>query len=81
MIQYDMITGLTALGAYGVLLIANNEVIKVGQEALMDTQNELVTVLGLFLSYNFVIAGLTILATTLICVISNSSLQITATGK
>ena len=78
--QYDLITGLTALAAYGVLLIANNELIKARREDMMD-QERVTDTVTLFFAYNLVIAGVTILATTLVRIVLDSSLQTLITEK
>ena len=56
--QYDLITGLTVLAAYGVLLIANNELIKAGRGDMMD-QERVTGAVTLFFAYNLVIVGVT----------------------
>ena len=78
--EYDLMVGLTALAAYGVLLIANNELVKSGREYIRDPEH-VITAVTFFLVYDLLIAGVTILTTTVIRIVLDSSLRILITEK
>lgn len=78
--EYDLMVGLTALAAYGVLLIANNELVKSGCKYIRGSEN-VTNAIALFFAHNLLFAGVTILTTTVIRIVLNSSLQILITEK